>query len=215
MTAIEEIVGDAGDRRRGGMRPLHFDGKVGHGDTAASGGAKDQALDGVLQFADVSRPLVGDQVGERIGGQLLRPDILAFGVRPKIMIQERRDVLAPVSERRHVDADHRQAPEQLGANTPVLYRGVESRVARAENVRAALALVERGEAPLGIVYETDAKASKQVRIMGYFPANSHPPITYAIAILKASTSPDAQGLRRFLISARAKALFRKYGFIAK
>lgn len=92
---------------------------------------------------------------------------------------------------------------------------VEPRLARAENVRAALALVERGEAPLGIVYATDARASKLIRIVGTFPADSHPPITYPVALLKGAISPDAEGFRRFLISPQGKAIFRRYGFVAR
>ena len=92
---------------------------------------------------------------------------------------------------------------------------IEPKVARAENVRAALALVERGEAPLGIVYETDAKASSKVVIVGIFPAASYPPITYPVAVLSASTSPDAEGFRKFLISRQGKAIFVHYGFVAR
>jgi molybdate transport system substrate-binding protein len=83
---------------------------------------------------------------------------------------------------------------------------------RAENVRAALALVERGAAPYGIVYETDARASRQVHVVGLFPAASHPPITYPLARLKASTNAEAEGFRRFLLSGEGKAIFRRYGF---
>ncbi len=68
---------------------------------------------------------------------------------------------------------------------------VQSQVAQAENVRAALLLVDRGAAPLGIVYETDAKSDPAVRIIGYFPRNSHPPITYPLAALTASTKSAA------------------------
>ena len=96
-----------------------------------------------------------------------------------------------------------------------VWDGVAPRVARAENVRAALALVERGEAPLGIVYATDARASKAVRVVGIFPASSHPPITYPLAILKTATSPDAEGFRQFLLSRRGKAIFARYGFAAR
>lgn len=96
-----------------------------------------------------------------------------------------------------------------------VWPSVAPRIARAENVRAAMALVERGEAPLGIVYETDARASKRVKIVGVFPANSHLPITYPLALLKTSTSPDAEGFRRFLISPRGKAIFVRYGFTAR
>jgi len=104
----------------------------------------------------------------------------------------------------------KSALTQLG-----VWATVEPKVARAENVRAALALVERGEAPLGIVYETDAKASKAVRVVGVFPAGMHPAITYPIAVLKTATSPDAEGFRAFLVSRKGKAIFARYGFLPK
>lgn len=92
---------------------------------------------------------------------------------------------------------------------------VAPKVARAENVRAALALVERGEAPFGIVYATDARASAKVRVVGVFPANTHPPITYPVALLRKSTHPDAEGFRRFLISREGKAIFARRGFVPR
>jgi molybdate transport system substrate-binding protein len=93
-----------------------------------------------------------------------------------------------------------------------LWAAARPHVVQAENVRAALALVERGAAPLGIVYATDARASHGVKVVGVFPEASHPPIRYPVARLKTSTSPDAEGFRRFLISPRGKAIFAKYGF---
>jgi len=96
-----------------------------------------------------------------------------------------------------------------------VWAGIEPKLARGENVRSALAFVERGEAPYGIVYETDAMASKKVRIVGRFPANSHPPISYPVAVLTNAKSPDAEGFRRFLISSAGKAIFRRYGFTAR
>jgi len=93
---------------------------------------------------------------------------------------------------------------------------VADRVARAENVRAALALVERGEAPLGIVYTTDARVSRTAIVIGTFPANSHPPITYPVAALKAGRNPaTAEAFRRFLISRAGRAIFVRYGFAAR
>ncbi|MDQ1231048.1 molybdate ABC transporter substrate-binding protein [Sphingomonas sp. SORGH_AS_0879] len=99
------------------------------------------------------------------------------------------------------------ALEKLGA-----WSAVAPHVVRAENVRAALALVERGAAPYGIVYATDAKASPRVHVVGLFPVASHSPITYPLARLKASTNPQAEGFRRFLLSSEGKAIFRRYGF---
>jgi molybdate transport system substrate-binding protein len=96
-----------------------------------------------------------------------------------------------------------------------VWPGVSTKVASAENVRAALALVERGVAPLGIVYETDARASRLVRIVGTFPANTHPPITYPLARLKASTNRDAEAFRKYLISLESQAIFIRYGFSAR
>jgi molybdate transport system substrate-binding protein len=93
-----------------------------------------------------------------------------------------------------------------------VWPSVSRRIARAENVRAALAFVARGEAPLGIVYATDARAERGVKVIGRFPANSHTPITYPVARLAASTHRDAEGFRRFLISAEGKAIFRRFGF---
>lgn len=89
---------------------------------------------------------------------------------------------------------------------------VEARVARAENVRAALALVERGAAPLGIVYATDARASRAVRVVGVFPAASHPPIRYPIARTARSRDVDAERFRRFLLAPPGRAILSKYGF---
>jgi molybdate transport system substrate-binding protein len=95
-----------------------------------------------------------------------------------------------------------------------VWRGVEGRVARAENVRAALALVERGAAPLGIVYATDARASRGVRIVGIFPAASHPPIRYPVARLARSRNADGERFRRFLLAKPGRTILMKYGFTA-
>jgi len=93
-----------------------------------------------------------------------------------------------------------------------VWPSVETRIAGAESVRAALALVARGEAPLGIVYATDAMAEPRVRTVALFPANSHAPIVYPIAVLATSTNPDAEGFRRFLLSGQGQAIFRGFGF---
>ena len=99
------------------------------------------------------------------------------------------------------------ALEKLG-----VWTSVETKVAGAESVRAALALVSRGEAPYGIVYQTDAAADKGVAIVGTFPAESHPPIIYPVAILAESRSPDAAAYLDFLKSDKAAAFFTAQGF---
>lgn len=93
-----------------------------------------------------------------------------------------------------------------------VWRDVEPKVARAENVRAALAFVSRGEARAGIVYETDARADKGVRIVGIFPATSHPPITYPLAVLARSSNPGAARFHAFLRSRAGSAIFARRGF---
>ncbi|KTF68803.1 molybdate ABC transporter substrate-binding protein [Sphingomonas sp. HT-1] len=89
---------------------------------------------------------------------------------------------------------------------------IAPRLARAENVRAALAMVERGGAPFGIVYATDARASARVRVVGSFPENSHPAIQYPVARLAGAASLDAEPFRQFLLSPAGKAIFARYGF---
>lgn len=96
-----------------------------------------------------------------------------------------------------------------------VWPSVQGRVAKGDSVRAALALVASGNAPYGIVYETDARASRNVRIVGVFPAASHPPITYPIAVLTTASSPDTMGFRRFLTSPAGRAIFRRFGFTAR
>lgn len=85
-------------------------------------------------------------------------------------------------------------------------------LAEAENVRAALLLVARGETPLGVVYGSDAKAEPRVRVIATFPSGSHPPIVYPVARLKASRQPRASAFVRWLQTPEAAAIFRKYGF---
>lgn len=88
----------------------------------------------------------------------------------------------------------------------------EPRLARAENVRAALALVERGEVPLGIVYATDAHASKSVRIVAEFPAGSHEPIRYSFAIMAGRDRGEVRELLASLGSPAGLEVFRGFGF---
>ena len=95
-----------------------------------------------------------------------------------------------------------------------VWDSVSARLARAENVRAALAFVERGDAVAGIVYETDARASAKVRVAGVFPASSHKPIVYPVAAT-ATAGPQAAPFLAFLRSSAARAAFRARGFGVK
>ena len=103
-----------------------------------------------------------------------------------------------------------QALTKLG-----VWDAVAPKIARTDNVRAALLLVERGEAPFGIVYGTDAAASGKVNIAGTFPADSHPPISYPFAILAKRDRPEVKGFFEFLFGPEAQAIYRKAGFSIK
>ena len=96
--------------------------------------------------------------------------------------------------------------EKLGS-----WKAAESKFAMTDNVRAALVLVARGEAVLGIVYETDAAVEPGVKIVGRFPANLHPPITYPVA-LTATAKPEADQYFKLLRSATTQVILEKYGF---
>lgn len=89
---------------------------------------------------------------------------------------------------------------------------VSSQVAGAENVRAALAYVARGEAPLGIVYGSDAKSEPQVKVVDTFPANSHPPIVYPVALTASSANAEAKKFLEFLSAPEAVKAFEAEGF---
>lgn len=99
------------------------------------------------------------------------------------------------------------ALEKLGA-----WDKVKDKVAQADNVRAALLLVARGEAPLGIVYTTDAAAEPKVKVIATFPEDSHPPIVYPVAVTKDSANPDALAFLAYLRGSGARASFEKQGF---
>jgi molybdate transport system substrate-binding protein len=100
-----------------------------------------------------------------------------------------------------------QALTKLGA-----WDAIMPRLARTEDVRGALLLVERGEAPAGIVYSTDAAASKGVVIAGTFPADTHDPITYPFAVTRSGDTPEARTLMNFLTAVPAREVFVRHGF---
>ncbi|WP_411840152.1 molybdate ABC transporter substrate-binding protein [Paracoccus sp. ME4] len=93
-----------------------------------------------------------------------------------------------------------------------LWEAVAPLVAQSENVRTALAFVARNEAPLGIVYATDAVAQEDVTVIGTFPADSHDPITYPAALTTQAPAPEAQAFLDYLSSPAAQAVWTEYGF---
>jgi molybdate transport system substrate-binding protein len=93
-----------------------------------------------------------------------------------------------------------------------IWNQIEQRIVRADNVRSALTFVDRGEAPLGIVYETDALIDKKVRVVDVFPADSHPPIVYPVALTRTAQTAATRFIA-FLESPAAAQTFKSYGFV--
>ncbi len=101
----------------------------------------------------------------------------------------------------------RQALSRLG-----VWRAVEDRIAETSNARTALLLVERGEAPLGIVYASDARAAA-VTVVWHIPASTHDPIIYPLARIRSdNAASDAEAFLAFLLSPVGRAIFRRHGF---
>jgi molybdate transport system substrate-binding protein len=125
------------------------------------------------------------------------------------------DLAALAGNGRIATGDVRAVPAGLYAKAALeklgIWSSVESKIAMADNVRAALVLVVRGEAPLGIVYETDAKIDPSLKVIGVFPDDSHPPIIYPVAMTK-NSKPDAVQYLAFLTTPEANSVFERYGF---
>jgi len=133
----------------------------------------------------------------------------------KIEIKDGFDLARLAGDGRIAVADVRAVPAGLYAKAALeklgAWKAAEPKLAMAENVRATLAFVARGETPVGIVYETDAKVGPKVKIVGRFPDGSHPPIVYPAAETATAKAAAARYLA-FLRSRDAKAIFEKYGF---
>ena len=125
------------------------------------------------------------------------------------------DLAALAGDGRIATGDVRAVPVGIYAKAALeklgIWKAVEPKMAMAENVRAALVLVARAEAPLGIVYATDAKVEPRVKVVGVFPEDSHPPIVYPAAAT-AHAKAEATSYLAFLRSAAVKPIFESYGF---
>ncbi|NIF20776.1 molybdate ABC transporter substrate-binding protein [Candidatus Pantoea multigeneris] len=115
------------------------------------------------------------------------------------------------------DPDH--VPAGIYAQEALTHLGawpvVSPVLARANNVRAALALVERNETPFGVVYGSDAVASKKVAVVGTFPESSHKPVEYPMAVVKGHQQPAVEAFYSYLKGPEAAAVFKRYGFAPK
>ena len=128
---------------------------------------------------------------------------------------QKSDLVAALGDGRLAIGDPQSVPAGKYAQAALENLGfwakLEPHLARAESVRAALALVDRGEAPLGIVYQTDATADTGVRVLDRFPESSHKPVTYPAALVKGA-DPAARDFLAWLKSPKAAPFFEKQGF---
>jgi molybdate transport system substrate-binding protein len=170
-----------------------------------------------LQWMDygVEKKLIKDDTPINLLGNrlvLVAPKDTKIG---KLTIGPGFDIAALAGKGRIAVGDVRAVPAGLYAKAALeklgAWAAAEPKLAMTENVRAALLLVARGEAPLGIVYETDAKIEPAVKVIGVFPEDSHPPIIYPVA-LTVNAKPEAAQYLEFLRTQAARTIFEGYGF---
>ncbi|HEX4303592.1 MAG TPA: molybdate ABC transporter substrate-binding protein [Rhizomicrobium sp.] len=142
--------------------------------------------------------------------------IAPAGANVSLTVAPHFDLLGALGGGRLSIADPDSVPAGKYARTSLttlgVWNSVVNHLVNAENVRVALAYVSRGEAPLGIVYTTDALSDKGVHIVGTFPENTHAPIVYPAALIK-DAKPEAKAFLDFLGGPEARAIFEKDGFI--
>ena len=167
-----------------------------------------------MDYAEQHRLVRPDSRADLLGNRLvlIAPKDAGIG---RVTIGKELDLVRLAGDSRIVSGDVRAVPVGKYAKDTLqklgLWASVEKKLAMTENVRAALALVARGEASLGIVYATDAAVEPNVKVVGTFPADSHAPIVYPVA-LTAAARPDAAAYLETLRSPAAKAIFERYGF---
>jgi len=166
-----------------------------------------------MDYLDNKGLIQHDTRADLLGNKLVL--VAGKDVSTNINIAPHFDLLGALKGGRLAIADPDSVPAGKYGRTALtslgVWNSVVNRLVNAENVRVALAYVARGEAPLGIVYETDAKADKNVRIVGVFPENTHQPILYPAALVK-DAKPDARAFLTYLSSPAARAVFEKNGF---
>ncbi|MBA4047052.1 MAG: molybdate ABC transporter substrate-binding protein [Sphingomonas sp.] len=218
--SLQEALSEAADRwaARGHARPvLSFAASSTLARQIAAGAPADLFVSADTEWVDdiARRGLVAAGTSATLAGNAL---VLIAPVQSRVRLdwRNRRAAAALLSAGPLAMADPVSVPAGRYGEAALrrlgLWAAAAPHVVRAENVRAALALVERGAAPLGIVYATDARAAKSVRIVAAFPPASHPPIRYPIVRLAASTHPGGEAFRRYLLSAAGRMILRRYGF---
>jgi molybdate transport system substrate-binding protein len=215
-TALDDV--DAQYARDGGARvAVSYAGSPALAKQIEAGAPADVFISADLEWMDylagkdlIRKETRSDLLGNSIVLVAPRASTLAIAIGPSFPLA------AALGDGRLAMADPASVPAGRYGKAALAALGVwpsvAAKVAPAENVRAALLLVARGEAPLGIVYRTDAAAEPGVRILGSFPADSHKPIIYPIAVTTGSRNPDAASFVAYLKSAAARPLFEKQGF---
>jgi len=164
----------------------------------------------------VEHKLVDPQTRFNLLGNLLVLIAPANSTQGKIDLSPKTDIAALAGEGRIATGNpdsvpvglyFKQAMERAGQ-----WAAIAPKVAGADSVRAALSLVERGEAPLGVVYATDAAVSAKVKVIGVFPDTMHDPIVYPFALVAGRESPASRAFLDFVRSPEAKGVFARYGF---
>ncbi len=170
-----------------------------------------------MDYLDQRGLVLSDSRVNLLGNRLVL--VAAKDVNTQITIAPHFDLAGALKGGRLSIADPDSVPAGKYGRTSLIslgvWNGVVNHLVNAENVRVALSYVARGEAPLGIVYETDAQAEANVRVVGVFPENSHQPILYPAALVKnpnMAPSADARAFLAFLSSPTAKTVFEKLGF---
>ena len=170
-----------------------------------------------MAYLDARKLIAKDTWTHPIGNDLVM--VARADEAGSIRLEPKFDLAGYLGERRLAVGDPAHVPAGRYAQQALEHYGwwetVEPKLARAENVRAALALVERGEAPLAIVYTTDALASKAVRVVAAFPPNSHEPILYSFAATAGHDNPRVRAALRAITTGEALAVYRKSGFKVK
>lgn len=161
------------------------------------------------------RPLLGNTLVLIAPAKDTRPLELAAG--QPLRLEPGLDLRAALAGGRLALGDVRSVPAGRYAQAALSWLGawdaLQGHLAMSENVRAALALVARGEAPLGIVYASDAQVEPRVRVLAVFPRQAHPAILYPLARVAASRHPEVETFHAFLRSVAASGVFRRHGFL--
>ncbi len=154
---------------------------------------------------------------DRLGNRLVL--IAPAGAARKVEIRRGIDLAGLLAGGRLATGDPASVPVGRYARQALTYLGVwafaEAKLARADNVRFALTYVERGEAPLGIVYSTDAAIARGVQVIGVFPQESHSPINYPIAIVAGRGTAAVRAFHGFILGSEAAAVFQRFGFAVR